>query len=194
MFSRHSSGSNTTRNRMLHSIRFMRVPPSIYRYFFGSCRRHVLCHLLMHDRWVDQNYSPNQRWYNQKGNKNIDCRSSHLDSSQNGMGRPPDWKTWASRQQQENEKVSDKKPILFATIIIISLIAVENGIFLEATPPFYDFCAETCKQLFASLALKKINCYSFKIPIMMILLSLVDILPLISLLQQFTFMGLCFPT
>ncbi len=68
-------------------------------------------------------------------------------------GLPPDWKTWASKQQQENEKVSDKKPILFATIIIISLIAVENGIFLEATPPFYDFCAKTCKQLFASLAL-----------------------------------------
>ena len=171
----------------------MRVPPSIYRYFFGSCRRHVLCHLLMHDRWVDQNYSPNQRWYNQKGNKNIDCRSSHLDSSQNGG---PDWKTWASRQQQENEKVSDKKPILFATIIIIiSLIAVENGIFLEATPPFYDFCAKTCKQFFASiLYFEKKKCYSFKIPIMMILLSLVDILPLISLLQQFTFMGLCFPT
>ena len=133
MLSRHSS----TRNRMLHSIRFMRVPPSIYRYFFGSCRRHVLCHLLMHDRWVDQNYSPNQRcWYNQKGNKNIDCRSSHLDSSQNGG---PDWKTWASRQQQENEKVSDKKPILFATIIIISLIAVENGIFLELLHLFMTF-------------------------------------------------------
>ena len=134
MLSRH----NSTRNRMLHSIRFMRVPPSIYRYFFGSCRRHVLCHLLMHDRWVDQNYSPNQRcWYNQKGNKNIDCRSSHLDSSQNGG---PDWKTWASRQQQENEKVSDKKPILFATIIIIiSLIAVENGIFLELLHLFMTF-------------------------------------------------------
>ena len=54
---------------------------------------------------------------------------------------------------KEAVEVSDKKPILFATIIIISLIAVENGIFLEATPPFYDFCAKTCKQLFSSPAL-----------------------------------------
>ena len=188
MLSRHSS----TRNRMLHSIRFMRVPPSIYRYFFGSCRRHVLCHLLMHDRWVDQNYSPNQRcWYNQKGNKNIDCRSSHLDSSQNGG---PDWKTWASRQQQENEKVSDKKPILFATIIIISLIAVENGIFLELLHLFMTFVLKHANNFLLLFYTLKKKCYSFKIPIMMILLSLVDILPLISLLQQFTFMGLCFPT
>ena len=146
MLSRHSS----TRNRMLHSIRFMRVPPSIYRYFFGSCRRHVLCHLLMHDRWVDQNYSPNQRcWYNQKGNKNIDCRSSHLDSSQNGG---PDWKTWASRQQQENEKVSDEKTNFFCNHHHHHFFdCCGKWNLFRATPPFYDFCAKTCKQFFASI-------------------------------------------
>ena len=41
---------------------------SVYQRYFLGCRRHVLCHLLMHDRWVDQNW-PRSRTIGQEAIK-----------------------------------------------------------------------------------------------------------------------------
>ena len=109
------------------------------------------------------------------------------------MGGPTE-KRELRGNNRKMRKFQTKKPILFATIIIISLIAVENGIFLELLHLFMTFVLKHANNFLLLFYTLKKKCYSFKIPIMMILLSLVDILPLISLLQQFTFMGLCFPT